>query len=110
MSVNYTEIRVSGKTIKVPSTRVNDRTIVVTGKSLKTAAVQDEEVVQGEPVDDPELFIAALKQSGLQADIFTFSQHLPNVIPKYQYYLEWDSMAAVPITTFQEWLKQRVEY
>ena len=110
MSVNYTEIRVSGKTIKVPSTRVNDRTIVVTGKSLKTAAVQDEEVVQGEPVDDPELFIAALKQSGLQADIFTFSQHLPNVIPKYQYYLEWDSTAAVPITTFQEWLKQRVEY
>src|SRR2546428_10297857 len=110
MGVDHIEIRVSGKTIKVPSARINDRTIVVTGKWLKTAAVQDEEFVEGEAVDNPELFIDALKQSGLRTDIFTFAQHLPDITPKYQYHLEWDSMAAVPITTFQEWLKKRVEY
>jgi len=108
--MDYTEIRVSGKTIKAPSARINDRTIVVTGKWLKTAAVQDEEFVEGEPVDNPELFVDALKQSGLRTDIFTFAQHLPDVTPKYEYHLEWDSAAAIPITTFQEWLEKRVEY
>lgn len=110
MGVDYTEIRASGKTIKVPSARINGRTVVVTGKWLKTAAVEVEEFVEGEAVDNPELFIDALKQSGLRTDIFTFAQHLPDITPKYRYHLEWDSMAAVPITTFQEWLETRVEY
>jgi hypothetical protein len=106
----FAEIRVKGRSINVPSVRIGGRTVIVTGNWLKVASVQDEEFVEGEVVDDPEQFLAALRKSALQPDLFTFVQHLPNVTPKYEYYLEYDSAAVIPITTFQEWLEKRVEY
>jgi hypothetical protein len=109
-ATDFAEIRVKGKSISVPSTRIGDRTVIITGNWLKIAAVQDEELVEGEVVDDPEQFLTTLRKSALQADIFTFAQHLPDVTPKYEYYLEYDSAAVIPITTFQEWLEKHVEY
>ena len=109
-SLDYVEIRVSGKTIKAPSTKINNRTIIVASKWPRTAVVQDEEFVDGEPVENPERFIGALRHSPLKADIFSFAQHLPDITPKHKYHLEFDSMAAIPITTFEEWLTKRVEY
>jgi hypothetical protein len=105
-----TEIRVKGKSIAVPSARIKGRTVIVTGSFLKTAVIQDEELVQGNVVDDPGQFLAALRGSALKADIFSFAQHLPDVTPKYGYYLELDSAAVIPISTSQEWLEKRVEY
>jgi hypothetical protein len=105
MGVNYTEIRVSGKAIKVPWIRINDRTIVVKGKWLKMAAVQDEELVEGEVVGNPESFVRAL-----EADIFTFAQHLTENIPKYHYYLEWDNTAVISTSSFADWWEKRVSH
>ena len=110
MTSTRTEVRIRGKNRAVPSVEIDGRTVILTGKWLRTAAVQDEEFVEGEVVDEPQEFLGALKQSTLKADIFTFVQHLPDIKPKHQYHLEWDSMAAIPITTFQEWLGTRVEY
>ncbi len=70
--MHCTEVRVSGKTIEVPSIRVNDKTIIVGTGWHRTATIQDEEFLDGEAVDDPEQFVAALKQSDLKANIFTF--------------------------------------
>jgi hypothetical protein len=108
--LDYAEIRVKGKSINVPSARIDSRTVVVIGNWLKVAAVQDEELMQGGVVDDPDQFITALRKNGVKADLFTFAQHLPDVRPKYRYHLEWESAAVIPITTFREWLEKRVEY
>jgi hypothetical protein len=80
------EIRIKGKNTLVPSIRIEGRTIVHTGKWLKTAAVRDEGIVQGETVPDPELFIAQLKQC-----------------------MRADNVAAIRITTYQDWLKNQVK-
>jgi hypothetical protein len=108
MGIDYIEIRVGGKTIKVPSTRIRDRRIIVTGKWTKIAAVQDEDFTEDEAVDDPEVFITMLKEGQLKADIFTFAQKLPEVTPRYGYHLEWENVAAIPITSFTEWWNNRV--
>ena len=47
MSEQSTEIRIKGRDTKVPSTRIGDRTLVLSGKWIKTAAVKDEAHVQG---------------------------------------------------------------
>jgi hypothetical protein len=107
MEENLTEIKVRGKPIWVPSTRINNNTVVVTGKWIKTAFVHDEEWLEGEVVDDPELFITGSKQE-LRADIFTFAQKLPQTQPKYKYHVEWDNVAAIPITSFKEWWEKRL--
>ncbi|HEY1791173.1 MAG TPA: hypothetical protein VGJ73_23705 [Verrucomicrobiae bacterium] len=97
------EIRVRGKTAFVPSAVIDGRTVIVTGKWLKTAAIQDQNFVEGEIVKSPDSFLRALKQSNLKADFLTFSQRPPDVAPKFKFHYEWDNFATVPITTFKEW-------
>jgi len=44
-----------------------------------------------------------LKAAPLRADIFTFSQKLPDTQPKFPYALVWDNVAAVSITGYDQW-------
>jgi hypothetical protein len=106
----YTEDRLRGKAVRVPSAQIDDRTVIATGRWLKIAAVQGEAWVEGEAVADPESFISRLKKSGLKADLFTFAQRLPDIAPKHTYHIEWENVAAIPITTFSHWWKERTEY
>lgn len=109
VGISETEIRIKGKPIRVPSVQIEGRTVLKTGNWLKIAGVQDEELVQGPTVTDPERFVSQLKESGLKADIFTFAQRLPEGVPKFSYYCEWDNLAVIPITSFSEWWEKRVE-
>ncbi len=109
MSIGHTEIHVRGKAVCVPSAQIDGRTVITTGKWLKTAAIQDEDLVEGETVADPASFVQHLKEIELEADIFTFVQKLPDTTPKYTYHLEWDNLAVIPITTYAAWWGKRVE-
>jgi hypothetical protein len=99
------EISVKGKWIRVPSLNVNGKTIVVRGRLIKVAIVHDEEWIETE-LEDPELCVKKLKESGLHelgADILTFMQKLPATVPKYRYPMEWGSVAAIRLTSFKDW-------
>ena len=103
MAVTYVETRVRGKNLHVPSAEIEGRTVIVKGRWFKIASVRDEELTEGELVKNPESFIAALKKSGLKADVLTFFQRLPDVKPKFPYSVEWENYAVVPVTTFEAW-------
>jgi hypothetical protein len=103
-----TEIRVAGKTLYAPSTEIGGRTVVVTGKWLKKAAIKDENLAEGRTVENPAIFLAQLKRSRLQADIFTFCQKIPDTTPNFPHYFEWDNWAVIPITKYDEWWEKRV--
>lgn len=107
--MSYTEIRVKGKPVSVPSAQVDGRTVITTGKWLKMATVHDEDLVEGETVGDPGLFIRSLKKTELKADIFTFSQKPDDPSPKYSYHVEWDNIAVIPISKFTDWWENHVE-
>lgn len=110
MSVDRKETRVKGKVTWVPSVQVQGRTVIVNGAWLRLAAVHDEDWIEGETVSDPVSFVSQVKETGLDADIFTFAQRFPNTDPKYSYHLERDSLAVIPITTFSEWLGKSAKY
>jgi hypothetical protein len=110
MAEHYAKIHLKGVTLYVPSAEIDGRTVVTTGQWLKTATVRDEELVQGETIANPESFVAQLKKTRLNVDLFTFAQRLPDTTPRYRYYTEWENAAALPITTFSEWWKERTEY
>lgn len=109
-AVDYSQIRIKGKPLRVPSVRIEDRTVIATGRWIKVAAVRHEELLEGDTLSDPESFISDLKKSGLRADIFTFGQRVPNSTPKYNYCTEWENDAVIPITTFSHWWKNCAEY
>ena len=110
MPVQYTKIHLKGVTLYVPSAEIDGRTVVTSGKWLKTATLYDEELVEGASVNDPDLFIAELKNTGIKVDLFTFAQRLPDITARYNYHTEWENAAALPITTFSAWWKERTEY
>ncbi len=80
--------------------------IIVANKWIRMAAVHDEDWLPGQVVGNPERFIAELKleNSQLRADVFTFAQKIPDCKPRYAFDMKWDNMAAIPITSYEEWL------
>jgi hypothetical protein len=102
-SAQFTEIRVRGKTVKVPSTCIQGRTIIVKGKWVKLAAVKDEDCLEGDVVDNPDLFVTQLKEGPLKVDLFTFAEEPTSTKPEYGYHIEWDSAAIIPIRDYAGW-------
>ena len=99
------EIAIKGKWITVPALEVNGKNIVVGGKWIRIARVEAEEWLESE-LEDPQRCVQVLKQqrsADLQADILSFAQKPPAIHRKYQFPVEWDSVAAVCLTSFQEW-------
>jgi len=59
-------------------------------------------------IADPERAIRHIKESSVPADILTFTEHLPDLTPRYAYHVEWDNLAVLPVTTHEEWLRHQV--
>src|SRR2546425_5745380 len=61
-------------------------------------------------LEDPESALDALRESGIRIDLFTFTQKLPHTQPKYGYPMEWDNVAALPVSTFDHWWTRQVSF
>lgn len=59
-------------------------------------------------LEDAEPMLEALRKCGTRIDLFTFMQRLPETSPKYNYPMEWDNLAALPITSFEHWWKEQI--
>ena len=103
MALKQVEVRVAGKNIFVPAAEICGQTVIVKGGGIKVASVLDDQVTPGELVKDPKTFVPALKQSGLKADVLTFFQRPPDVVPKFDHHFEWDNYAVVDTAKFEEW-------
>jgi hypothetical protein len=77
----------------------------VTGRGLRVARLKDEWY---RDLEDPDAAVASIKSGDVGADIFTFWQRLPEVVPKYRYRMERDSIAAIPVTSYDHWFKHQL--
>ena len=84
---------------------VDGKEIRIAGKFIKIAELKED---WDEDIDDPQAFIENLKNNGVKADVFTFMQRLPESRPKFSYPMEWDSVAAIPITTYENWYEKQL--
>ena len=84
---------------------VDNKEIVITGKLIKIAKIKEEWY---EDIENPSLFVERFKKNNVKADIFSFWQRLPENKPKYNYYMEWDSIAVLPITSFKNWFEKQI--
>lgn len=76
--------------------------IEIKGKFIKIARIKDDWYID---VEDPSFITEKIKG---KADIFTFWQRLPETKPKYNYYLEWISIAVLPIVNFDYWWEKQI--
>jgi hypothetical protein len=87
--------------------RIGRAQFVTQGRLLRITQVPEshEDYVD---VEEPERIISALKDSGVRTDVFSFWQRLPETRPKFDYYMEWDNVAAIEVSTFDEWMAKQV--
>jgi hypothetical protein len=86
---------------------IENNEILFNKKIGKIAQVKDEYWTLKE-IENPEMYISTLKGKKIKFDIFTFSQKIPNIIPKYPYYFEYDNIAAIKISSFENWWKNQI--
>jgi hypothetical protein len=81
--------------------------IRIDGKLIRIAYIDGEGY---QFVENPEATLSSLRGSKARIDIFTFIQRLSDTTPKYDYRLELDNMAALPITTFDNWMTTQIDF
>ena len=59
-------------------------------------------------LEDPEKLLDGLRKCGKRIDLFTFMQRLSDRSPKYSYPMEWENLAALPVTTFENWWNHQI--
>jgi hypothetical protein len=79
--------------------------IRVEGRLIRIARL---ELDKYEFLDDPCPVLDGLRKSENRIDLFTFMQRLPDTLPKYDYPMEWDNLAALPVSTFDYWWKEQI--
>jgi hypothetical protein len=60
-------------------------------------------------LEDPEALIGGLRKCGTRVDLFTFTQKLPDTSPKFNYPMEWDNFAALPLSTYDSWWTNQID-
>ncbi len=81
--------------------------IEVQGKALRVGRLDAEKY---QFLDDPEEMLEGLRKSRRRVDLFTFMQRLPESTPKYKYPMEMDNLAAIPISTFDQWWNHQIGF
>jgi hypothetical protein len=100
------ETLIKGKPTQVECVEIGGQTFTIVRGPLTVVRLEEEWYAD---VHDPELVIDALKNaSGFKPDIFTFWQRLPDIDPRYQYHLEWESIAALPIQSYDHWFNRQI--
>jgi hypothetical protein len=86
---------------------VHGADIRIEGRLIRIARLEREKY---EALTDPESVLEGLRNSGMRIDLFTFIQALPETQPKYTYPMEWDNLAVLPVTTFDEWFRHQIRF
>ena len=58
---------------------------------------------------DPEATIRELKSSDTRVDVFTFMQDLQHTTPLYDYPMEQDNLAALPVSSYDHWFAKQID-
>jgi hypothetical protein len=86
--------------------QLSGKEIRINGKLIRIAFIDGEGY---QFLDDP---VAALKSlsHGPRIDLFTFIQRLSDTTPRYSYPMELDNMAALRVTTFDDWMTKQIDF
>jgi hypothetical protein len=77
--------------------------LIASGRFPRIASRFGEEWLDEVDLADPLEAIDAIRETHFDADVFTFSQHVPDIEPRYRFPMDWDNAALIRITTYDNW-------
>jgi hypothetical protein len=84
---------------------VDNKDVTVRGKFPRIARLQAEYY---QWLERPAEFVSCLKSAAVGADLFTFVQQMDLPEPRYDYYFEWESIAVLPVSSYEHWWKRQI--
>lgn len=84
---------------------IRGKELSIQGKLVRIAALEGEKY---NFPDDPESFLAGLRDARARVDIFTFLQELTDTSSRYDYVTEMDNLAVLPVSTFENWWNHQI--
>jgi hypothetical protein len=84
---------------------VSGKEIRINGRLIRIALLDGEGY---QFLEDPEAALGSLWNSRARIDLFTFIQKISETTPKYGYSMEWDNMAVLPVSTFDDWMTKQI--
>lgn len=102
------EISTMGRKIQAPAVRLDDVIVVMSGKFIRLGEVFDAYWREADMLPDLQCVVEQLKTAVNRPDVFTFVQRAPETQPRYDYYMEWDNVAAIPVSTHENWLREQI--
>lgn len=85
---------------------INNAEYQIHGNFIKTIRIKNEFI---EYINEPEAVVASLSEMATDADIFSFIQKVPDNEPKYNYKMEWQSVAIIPIISYNYWFEHQIK-
>lgn len=85
---------------------ISGKEVSVSGNFIKILRLKNEYY---ENLDNPEHFINILKSHNTRYDLFTFIQKIGNNLPKYNYFMEKQSISLLYITTYNNWWEKQIK-
>jgi hypothetical protein len=83
---------------------IEDIEPIIRGRMLRIASIKDEDDLD---LPDPFAILDRLRApTAGKIDVFTFCQRLPDVIPKYDFPLEWEAIAALDYKDHKFWFEK----
>ena len=101
------ETLIDGKPARIECVDISGQSYCLSRGGLITMVRLEDEWY--EDVVDPEHAIAALKSALSTADILTFWQRPPDTEPRYRFHTEWERLAVLPVTTFNDWWSKQIK-
>jgi hypothetical protein len=87
--------------------KIYGRELVVEGRLCRVGHLDADDY---KFIDDPEAAIAELRRTKPRMDLFTFLQRLPDTTAKHAYPIEWDNLAVLPVSTFENWWTKQIGF
>lgn len=84
---------------------INGHQYEISNNIVKTLMLKHE---WNEDIADPEEEIKHIKINSINADLFSFVQRIPDVNPKYSYYMEWANFAVLPLESYKYWWEKQI--
>lgn len=100
------ETLIKGKPARIQCIEIGGQTFSIARGPLTVVSLEDEWY---EDLANPQAVIDALKENAhFRPDLLTFWQRMPDVEPKYSYHQEWEEIAVLPVTSYDNWWKKQI--
>jgi hypothetical protein len=105
--IYFASTLVKGKPTQIPCVDIDGNRLTLERGLIRTIRLEDEWFYD---IRDPEELIKRLTANKETiADIFTFWQRYPETTPEFKYFLEWDDIAVLPISSYENWINHQIK-